>query len=229
MKAIILAAGEGKRMRPLTEEIPKPLVKVAGKTLLHHLVSKLPKEVDEIVLVIGYLGDKIREHCRDEFLGKKVSYVEQENPRGTYHAVSLCQPHIYNSEGKKFLMFYADDLLDQESINNLLKYDQALIVKEVDDPRKFGVVCLNEDGSIKEIVEKPDNPPSKLALANGMLLDYKIFQYPPINTVKGEYYLSTAIAEMAKRYKIMTVKANFWFPVATPEDIEKAEVILSKK
>lgn len=228
MKAIILAAGEGIRMRPLTSNKPKPLLEVAGKPLIYRLVSNLPKEVDGVVLVIGYLGDQIKNYCKDVFLGRKVNYVEQENARGTYHAVSLCQPHIHNDKDKRFFVFYADDLLDAETINKMTKYERALVTQEMADPRRFGVVTLNEDDSIKEIIEKPDNPPSNLVLTNGLLLDYKIFQYPPLHTVNGEYYLSTAVAELAKHHKIMTVKANFWFPIATPEDLEKAEKLLQK-
>lgn len=223
MKAIILAAGNGMRMLPLTKTVPKPLVKVKGQPLIYHLVSKLPPEVDEIIFVVGHLGDQIRDYCRQEFFGRKVSYVEQENRRGTYHAVSLCQPWIHADRHRKFFVFYGDDLIDGETIKTLTQYDRAVIVQEVPDPHRFGVLTVNEDGSIKELIEKPENPASNLVLASGMLLDYKIFQYPPPTVVKNEFYLSTAVAEMAKYYKIMTVKAKFWFPIATPEDIEKAE------
>lgn len=223
MKAIILAAGNGVRMRPLTYEIPKPLIKVKGQPLIYHLVSKLPKEVDEIIFVVGYLGDQIKNYCGNEFLGRKVSYVEQENRRGTYHAVSLCQPWIHADRHKKFFVFYADDLLDSQTITELTKYERAVIVQNVPDPRRFGVLTVNEDGSIKELIEKPEKPISNLVLASGMLLDYKIFQYPPPTVVNNEFYLSTAVAEMAKYHKIMTVKARFWFPIGTPEDLEKAE------
>lgn len=229
MKAIILAAGEGVRMRPLTLSKPKPLLEVAGKPLIHRLVSNLPDKVDGVVFVVGYLGDQIRNYCKNNFLGRKVDYVEQENPRGTYHAVSLCHPYIHRGQDKRFFVFYADDLLDAGTIGKMMGHERALVVQEVADPRRFGVVSTNEDGSVKEIVEKPENPKSNLVLTNGLLLDQKIFQYPPPHTVNGEYYLSTAIAEMAKRHKFMTVKADFWFPIATPGDLKKAEGALASQ
>lgn len=228
MKAIILAAGNGIRLRPLTYNTPKPLVKVAGQPLIHHLVSKLPEEVDEVIFVVGYLGNQIREYCGNEFLGRKVSYVEQENRRGTYHAVSLCQPQIHGDRHGKFFVFYGDDLIDANTIKELMKHERAVITQEVADPRRFGVLTLNDDGSIKELIEKPENPMSNKVLASGMLLDYKIFQYPPPNVVNGEYFLSTAVAEMAKYHKVMAVKAGFWVPIGAPEDIEKAEIALKK-
>lgn len=214
-------------MRPLTLTKPKPLIEVAGKPLIYHLISKLPKAVDELAIVVGYLGDQIKNYCGGNFLGRKVNYVEQENPRGTYHAISLCHPHVHGGKDQRFFVFYADDLLDPETINEMTKHERAVVVQEVADPRRFGVIKTHKDGSVAEIVEKPEKPESNLALANGLLLDQKIFQYPPPNTVKGEYYLSTAIAEMAKRHKLMTVRASFWFPIATPEDIGKAEGALA--
>jgi len=229
MKAIFLVAGNGVRMRPLTLTKPKPLLEVAGKPILYHLVSKLPAEVNEIILVIGYLGNQIKAYCKDEFLGKKVSYVKQENQRGTYHAVSLCYPYLHGDRDGKFFVFYGDDLIDAETIRKMTDYEQAVLVGEVSDPRRFGVVVLNEDGSVKEMIEKPANPPSRTVLANGLLLTNKIFQYPPPCVVNGEYYLSTAVAEMAKHHKVMAVKTNFWVPLATPEDLEKAEKIIKNQ
>jgi NDP-sugar pyrophosphorylase family protein len=229
MKAVILAAGEGIRMRPLTLKKPKSLLEIGGKPLIYHLISKLPKEIDSLIIVVGYLGDQIKNYCKDKFWGRTVEYVEQENPRGTYHALSLCQPYLHGDKNKRFFVFYADDLIDEATIKKATEYERALIVKEVKDPKPFGVVTLNDDGSIREIIEKPENPQSNLVLTNGLLLDYKIFQYPPPSTVKGEYYLSTAVVEMAKRYKIMTVKANFWFPIGTPEDLKRAEEIINQR
>ena len=110
MKAIILAAGEGTRMRPLTNDKPKPLVEVAGRPLLHHIVSVLPDEIDELVVVIGYHGQKIQDYCGDIFLGRRVRYVWQDTPHGTFHALTLCQQLLGDDE--RFLLLYADDFLD---------------------------------------------------------------------------------------------------------------------
>ncbi len=224
MKAVILAAGRGLRMKALTEKTPKALLKIKNKPLIYHLVSKFPKEVKELVIVVGYLGEKIKRYCGKKFLERKVNYVFQENLRGTYHGLFLSLPYLTKEE--KFFVFYSDDLIDKETIQRLKKYQRAVIVQETKEPQKFGVVVLNKDGSIKEIVEKPENPQSHLVLTSGMILDQKIFQFPPPIPVKGEYYLSTAIGELAKFYKVMTVKAKFWFPIANPEDLEKAEKFL---
>ena len=82
MQCVILAAGKGTRMRPLTEHTPKPLIKVCGKPILQHIVEALPAEIDELILVVGYLEEQIRTFCGAEFCGRKVKYVTQGNSAG---------------------------------------------------------------------------------------------------------------------------------------------------
>lgn len=225
MKCVILAAGEGIRMRPLTLENPKPLLKVAGKPLLEHIVSNLPDEIDELVLVVGYLGEKIREFCGERFLGRKVNYVWQEKKLGTGHALKLCEPHLGDG---KFLMLYADDLHSREGLKKCLEHDRALMVAEHNEPRRFGVVSVDENGVVTKVVEKPENPESNLVSTGAMVLDGKIFDYEPDIHPNGEYYLTSMFDKMIKDYEVMAVKANGWFPIATPEDLVAAEYFMRK-
>lgn len=227
MKAIILAAGEGIRMRPLTLTTPKPLVKVGDKTLLERLVEKFPPVIDELIIVTGYLAEQIEEFTKDGLLGRKVTCIRQKEKRGTYDALTYCRPLL--KDGERFILFYADDLIDTTSVSRALEYELAVIVKETDEPKKFGIVAIDQDGFITGIVEKPENPPSNLALANGYLLDTDIFNYAPALAPSGEYYLSEAIAALAKNRKVKTVVADFWFPVGSPEALLKAEEILKSK
>lgn len=226
-KAIILAAGEGIRMMPLTLETPKPLLKVNNKPILEHIVSRLPDEINELILVIGYLGGQIKNYCGNEFLGKKVHYVWQEKKLGTYHALKLCEPFI--KKGERFLMLYADDIHGAEGIRNCLGYGCAIVVEEAEDPRKFGVVNLRSDNSISEIIEKPESPPSNLVSAGVLLLDSKIFEYEADLNPNGEYYLTDAVSKMLKdNHKFFAVKSTMWLPIGYPEDIKKAEEFLQK-
>jgi NDP-sugar pyrophosphorylase family protein len=91
MQCVILAAGKGTRLRPLTDTIPKPLVKVAGRPLLDHIVEALPSSVNELIIVTGYLEEQIHTHCGKSFHGRKVTYVHQEEQKGTAHALWLCK------------------------------------------------------------------------------------------------------------------------------------------
>src|SRR3989344_8985294 len=108
MKAIILAAGEGKRMRPLTLTKPKPMLEVLDKPLLHWIIDSLPEEITEIILVIGYKGDQIKKYFGNSFGGRKITYIEQKEQLGTAHALKLVKPILKN--GERFIFMYADDL-----------------------------------------------------------------------------------------------------------------------
>lgn len=211
-------------MRPLTYTTPKPLIKLGGKPLLERLVSNFPKKITDLIIVVGYLGEQIKSHCGDTFCGRPVTYVWQKEKKGTYHALEICKDLLDPNES--FAVFLADDLLDQATIENCLAHDLAVIAKRVNDPRKFGVVVLNDDGSIKNIVEKPQKPESNLALTNGQVLSKHIFSYAPAPNQNGEQYLSVAIASMARDHKIFQVEAEFWFPIATPDDLKKAEEVI---
>jgi len=214
-------------MRPLTEDTPKPLVEVDGKPLIHHLVSVFPPELDEIIIVIGYLGDQIRAYCGETFLGRPVQYVEQKKKEGTFRALELCRDLL--TPGESFAVFYADDLLDTRTIRDGIRYPLAISVREVDDVSRFGAVTLKEDGSIKEIIEKPDYPvETNLATTSMLVLTPDFFSYEPPPHKNGELYLSTAVSLMARDHTIKPFLTRFWVPVGTPEDVENAERILKK-
>src|SRR5687768_11120918 len=108
MKALIFAAGKGVRMMPLTAEKPKPLLEVLGRPLLERIIEVLPREIVEIVLVVGYKGDMIRGRFGHSFGGRRIAYVEQAEQLGTGDALMLCKHAI--EPGERFLVVYADDL-----------------------------------------------------------------------------------------------------------------------
>ncbi len=220
MKCVILAAGEGIRMRPLTLDMPKPMLPIVGQPILEHIIAALPEEITEIIFVIGYLGDKIIQHFGNEYQGRKIQYVWQKKKLGTANALLLCKELL---EDQRFLLMYADDLHASESISQCLLHERSFLVMEHSDPCRFGVVSVDENGNMTEIVEKPEHPTSNLVSIGVMVLDDKIFQYTPELHSSGEYYLPTMINQMAKEHLIATVKAEHWFPIATPEHLAEAE------
>lgn len=223
MKAVILAAGEGVRMRPLTLDTPKPLLKIAGVPIIERLIAQLPEKVNELIVVIGYLGEKIQNYLGDEFLGRKIKYVWQKERHGTYHAIEQTR-HLLNNES--FAAFFTDDILDQKTIHELLEHPLAVVTAEVPDPRPFGVIVFNPDGTIADIEEKPEIPKSNSVLTTAYALTPQIFKYAPTPHSSGEFYLSHALSKMAKEHPIRVVKAKMWLPIGKPEDILKAEAVL---
>ncbi len=225
MQCVILAAGKGTRLRPLTDTIPKPLVKVLGKSLLDHIVESLPSSIDELIIVTGYLEDKIREHCGDAFHGRKVTYVHQEEQKGTAHALWLCKDLLKG----RFLFMFADDLHGPVDIARATSYSRSMLTFTTNTPEKFGIVVRHPDGTLAEIIEKPEHAPSNLASTGVMVLDDNIFKYDPYAVeTKGEYYLTDVLREYARDYPMAVVEQNLWIPIGYPEDIEKAEKILSE-
>lgn len=225
MQCVILAAGKGTRLRPLTDTIPKPLVKVLGKSLLDHIVESLPSSIDELIIVTGYLEEKIREHCGDTFHGRKVTYVHQEEQKGTAHALWLCKDHLKG----RFLFMFADDLHGPGDIARATSYSRSMLTFTTNTPEKFGIVVRHPDGTLAEIIEKPEHAPSNLASTGVMVLDDNIFKYDPYAVeTKGEYYLTNVLQEYAKDYPMAVVEQNLWIPIGYPEDIEKAEKILTE-
>lgn len=223
MQCVILAAGRGTRLRPLTEDRPKPLVDIAGKPLLFHILERLPDEITEVIIVVGYKGEQIVQSVGARFGGKVVRYIWQEEQRGTAHALGLCRECLRG----KFLLLNADDVYDTESLRTLIKKDLALLAHEHEHPEWFGVIVQNADGTLGDIIEKPRIPPSRLVSTGAMVLDERLFEYEPKRHESGEYFIPTQLAQLAKAFPVDIVPVKTWVAVGRPEDVYKAEKILS--
>ncbi len=223
MQCVILAAGKGTRLRPLTENCPKPLVTVQGKPLLTHIIEALPSAVDEIIIVVGYLGHMIEAHYGSEYQGKKVTYVQQEEQLGTAKALWLCKDLIQG----RFLFLFADDIHGKDDLARATSFIRSMLVSTVSQPEKFGIVVRNPDGTLGMMIEKPEHAPSNCASTGAMVLDDHIFEFEPQTPVKGEYYLTEVIERYAQKYPIAVVEQNLWIPIGYPEDIIRAETILT--
>ena len=219
MQAVILAAGKGTRMLPLTLTTPKPLLVVAGKPILEHIIDALPLEIDEVILVVGYMGEAIQNHFGDTYKGIKISYVWQEEAKGTYDALLTARDKISG----KFLVLVADDLHGPEALAEAITYPLALIVSEHEDPTKFGVVVRNIEGNLESIVEKPDSYTEPLVSTAAMVLDERIFEYNVTPAPNGELYLPVALDQLAHEFPVRVVEQVAWTPLGWPEDIERYE------
>lgn len=224
MQAVILAAGKGTRMHPLTLTKPKQLVEVAGKPIIERIISSLPDEISEVILVVGYKGDMIIEHCGDEFCGRKMNYVWQNEALGTAHALEQARHLLKDS----FLLMYGDDLVDKESLARALKHKSCLLAYEHEDPRAFGVIEPNEDGTLKTIVEKPENPATNLVSASGLVLHTDLFHYYGDWPETGEMYITHALNRYAKENPVHLEQLNYWHPINSLEQLKQAESLLAE-
>ncbi|MEQ8521272.1 MAG: nucleotidyltransferase family protein, partial [Vicingaceae bacterium] len=219
MKIIVPMAGIGKRMRPHTLTVPKPLLKVAGKPIVQRLVEDIAslchEAVEEIAFIVGDFGDQVERDLLAvaESLGAKGKIYQQTEALGTAHAIYCAAESL---SGKVIIafadtLFYADFDLDEEK-------DGIVWVEKVDDPRPFGVVRLNSEGVIEEFIEKPQEFISDLAIIgiyyfkDGANLRDEI-KYLLDNDIKdkGEYQLTNALENMnAKGRKFYPGKVDEW-------------------
>lgn len=219
MKAVIFAAGEGKRMLPLTLEKPKPLLEVLGKPLISYTFAALPDAVTEVVVIVGYKEDMIRAYLGDNFKGRKITYVRQESVTGTGGALELAKEHLL---GERFFTVYADDIYAKEDLEKLLPHRLGMLLSHAKDPSRFGVVELNSSGEVVSIIEKPEHPKSDLVSTGIYLLTDEIFNYPTPAHSNGERYLTDMVELLAKNTPVIGVESTRWLQVGYPEDLARA-------
>lgn len=219
MKAVVLAAGEGTRMRPLTATRPKPMVPVGGKPLVEHVLDAAAEHVDGYVLIVGYRADSIRSYLGAEHFGIPIEYVEQAAQRGTAHAIQQAGPHV----DEPFLALNGDVLIDDGLVAKLAGADAtAIATMRVDDPTAYGV--LSRDGNrVTDIVEKPSDPPSNLANLGLYRFDPEIFEYIDRTgrSERGEYEITDSIelAIEGGRGVVAVEHADRWLDVGRPWEL----------
>lgn len=223
MQAIIPLAGFGTRLRPHTYTKPKPLVSVAGKPVLGHILDKLTGlDIEEIIFIVGYLGDQIRDYVGANYAFPS-RYIEQSELKGQAHAIYLAKEHIRGP----VLIIFVDTIFETDL--SVLEDEQAggvIYVKEVEDPRRFGVV-ITENGWITRLVEKPSSPVSNLAVIglyyvkdSHLLLDCIAELIQKDIKTQGEYFLADAFQLMidrGARFRARTVEV--WEDCGKPETV----------
>ena len=233
MKAVILAAGEGVRLQPVTSTRPKHLIKVGGKPILEHCVNALKASgTSEMLIVVHYMGDLIRQYFGDgQKLGVRIEYVEQKSAVGTGDAVGVVEPHVTGD----FILVYGDLLFTEKAMKSVIELHQkekptaTMAVVPVDKPENYGIVELEKDTYIKRIVEKPNRQeaPTNLANAGIYILPTEIFR--KIEQIsaspRGEMEITDAISLMLKdetNFRIAKLSREDWLDIGRPWDLLEA-------
>jgi glucose-1-phosphate thymidylyltransferase len=226
MKAVIPVAGIGKRLRPHTYTRPKALLDVAGKPILAHILDELVAlGIDEIVLVVGHLGERVEAFVRERYGGLRLHFVAQGEPQGNGHAVFVAREHL---DGSPALIIFGDTIVKGELAGVLRSRRSLAGVKDVDDPRRLGVVELDADGNIRRIIEKPEHPPTHLAVIGAYLIrDTTLLRAALQRQVdenlqaRGEFWLADALQLMIDAGEKMGI-----FPVTHWHDCGTVEALL---
>ena len=233
MKSIILCAGKGTRLRPLTHTSVKHLIPIANKPVLFYAVEAIRGcGIKDIGIIVGETGEDIKSELREgSRWGANISYIEQKEALGLAHAVSVARGFLGED---KFLMYLGDNLLKNGVKRYADKFIQGnynafVLLTEVDNPRQFGVAELKE-GRVVRVVEKPKEPVSNLALIGVYFFDKNVHQ--AIKSIKpsarGELEITDAIQWMIDNgYKVgAEVIKGWWKDTGKPDDILEANRLI---
>ncbi len=232
LKVLIPAAGIGKRLRPHTHTLPKSLLFVAGKMIIEHILDNLEGiDIDELILITGYKEEIIKETLKNK-TDYPIRYITQKERLGLGHAVYMAKDVINNDD--ELLIILGDSIIRANITDVVNKGDIVIGVREVQDPWRFGIVEEDSAGYIRNMVEKPVNPPSNLAIIGlyyfknaGVL--YEGLDYIVKNNIKtrDEYQLTDALRYVLdKGYKMRTYRVSKWFDCGTYEVMIETNRIL---
>jgi glucose-1-phosphate thymidylyltransferase long form len=234
MKAVVLAAGKGTRLQPLTDDKPKALVEVDGQPILSHCFDRLAAlDATEFVTVVGHRKDQIVDYYGDEYDGVPITYTEQGEQKGLAHAILTAEDEIEDD----FMLMLGDNVFDanlEDVVNRHQesRADAAFLVEEVpwDDASRYGVCDTNKYGEITDVIEKPADPPSNIVMTGFYTFTPAIFHACHLvqPSDRGEYELSDAIDLLIRSGRtIDALRLKGWrVDVGYPEDRDRAEALV---
>jgi len=231
MQAVVLAAGKGTRLKPLTDDKPKVLVEVNGTPLIEDVFDNLiDAGATELIVVVGYKAEQIIDRYGDEYRDIPITYAHQREQLGLAHAILQAEPHV---DGDFMLMLgdnvFRGNLADVTNRQQEDRADAAFLVEEVpyEEASRYGVLDTNEYGEVVEVVEKPDDPPSNLVMTGFYTFTPAIFHACHLvqPSDRGEYELPDAIDLLIQSGRtIDAIRLDGWrIDVGFPEDRDRAE------
>lgn len=237
MKLIILAAGKGKRMGESSNHTPKPILKYKGKTLIHHKFEQLPSSINEIIITIGHLGEKIVETLGHSYDNSgnggviiPITYIEQKELLGTGHALWQCKEAIGTDS---FFVLMGDDIYYKDDLQKMFDLHQknnkswVALVQDIQEKMSAGKCVVDEKGLLTDIIEDPEGKMEKNTMyTGGCLLSPEVFNLPLVKISATEFGLPQTFIQN-ERHKdgfqgkrdIYALQASGWKRVTTPEDL----------
>ena len=212
-------------MEELTEKIPKPMLKVAGKTLLEHKFDVLPDDIDEIILVVGYLGHVIQQQYRGEYKGKRLLYVVQDKLDGTAGALWAAKDLLRDT----FLVMNGDDIYAKEDIEKAACFPWSVVGLEVDEIGEAAKIVTDGADRVVDILEVGEHDNEEPGFLNSGLycLDTRIFEHPLVPRYPGSEEFGLPQTIVKSKMPFVLIKASFWLQITDSSDLQKAEETLA--
>ncbi len=225
MKCVILAAGRGTRMGDLCADCPKPMLPIKGRPKLAYTIETLPEAVDEVVLVVGYLQERIRAYFGDVYEGRAITYVEQIDLHGTEHALRQAAPLL---DGQRFLVLNGDDLYRKDDLAQMLQHEYAVLAYHTKQAQEFGYVETYDDGSLRAIIEKPHAYAEGPVSTGTFVLDSEYFNFPPVAKSPGsdEFGLPQTLVAAHPEIVVQVVHTDMWFPIGDVDQLDAAQEVI---
>ena len=219
MQAVLLAAGQGTRMRPLTDSLPKPMLPVADRPLVAHTAdAAVDAGADELIVVVGYEAAEVRSYFGESYRGIPVTFAVQQSQDGTADAVRAAREYL---DGP-FAVLNGDNLYDPASIATLFESAPALATFQVENPSNYGVISV-EGNKIAGIVEKPPDPPTSLANTGAYVFPAQAREWLDVpESERGEYEITDVVARMIEEYDVTPIEVNRWLDVGRPWELLEA-------
>jgi glucose-1-phosphate thymidylyltransferase len=225
MRAVIPVAGVGTRLRPHTYSLPKVLLNVAGKPILGHILDALVEQsITKATIITGYMGKLVENYVIENYKSINFDFVVQEERLGLGHAIWTGR-NTYGTD--PLIIILGDTIFDVDLSRLTVNGSNTIGVKEVNDPRRFGVVVLNKKGKIERLVEKPEQFVSNLAIVglyniqDSKLLSACLDEMISNNIrTRGEYQLTDALQMMIEKgAEFSTTNVEGWFDCGKPETL----------
>ena len=234
VKGVLVAGGTGSRLRPFTKYTHKTLLPIFERPVIDYALKTMRQAgISEITIVANEHIGQIAKHLGSGIENEQIHYVIEEEALGVANALQLARPYV---EGSRIMLYFSDNITTWDFSDDVESFKDAngppgsvLLAREVDDPSSFGVCELDEDGSIIDIIEKPENPPTNLAIGGIYLFDERFWEFLDSEISEGDEGFS--ISKMTRKYvklreaKVRNVGSGTWIDCGTPESLLNASLM----
>lgn len=229
VKGVLLAGGLGSRLLPLTKHTNKTLLPLHGPLVIDFALDAFRRSgITEIVIIGNRFIDKIVEHVGEGVSGEVIYYVQEEEPKGVVNAIRLARQFV---EGDRMMLYFSDNVTNWNFTSDVQLFSKSdisppgavLLARQVDNPSEFGVCAFNSEGELIDIVEKPVEPPSDVAIGGIYLYDELFWEYLDLQSAKNSEGIS--ISDLNRMYlteskvELRDIGAHTWIDCGTPEGL----------